>query len=51
MKHRFSEKNIGKVMISSNIPKNDLMKFQEIMAKLNDETNNKSFKVISEMSR
>lgn len=45
----FSEKNIGKVMISSNIPKNDLMKFQEIMAKLNDETNNKSFKVISEM--
>ena len=45
----FSEKNIGKVMISSNIPKNDLMKFQEIMAKLNDETNNKSFKSISEM--
>ena len=45
----FSEKNIGKVMISSNIPKNDLMKFQEIMAKLNDETNNKSFKAISEM--
>lgn len=45
----FSEKNIGKVMISSNIPKNDLMKFQEIMAKLNDETNNKSFKIISEM--
>lgn len=45
----FSEKNIGKVMISSNISKNDLMKFQEIMAKLNDETNNKSFKAISEM--
>ncbi len=45
----FSEKNIGKVMINSNIPKNDLMKFQEIMAKLNDETNNKSFKAISEM--
>lgn len=45
----FSEKNIGKVMISSNIPKNDLMKFQEIMTKLNDETNNKSFKAISEM--
>lgn len=45
----FSEKNIGKVMISSNISKNDLMKFQEIMAKLNDETNNKSFKTISEM--
>ena len=45
----FSEKNIGKIMISSNIPKNDLMKFQEIMAKLNDETNNKSFKTISEM--
>ena len=45
----FSEKNIGKIMISSNIPKNDLMKFQEIMAKLNDETNNKSFKAISEM--
>ena len=45
----FSEKNIGKVMISSNIPKNDLMKFQEIMAKLNNETNNKSFKAISEM--
>ena len=45
----FSEKNIGKVMMSSNIPKNDLMKFQEIMAKLNDETNNKSFKAISEM--
>ena len=36
-------------MISSNIPKNDLMKFQEIMAKLNDETNNKSFKAISEI--
>ena len=45
----FSEKNIGKVMISSNIPKDDLMKFQEIMAKLNDETNNKTFKAISEM--
>ena len=45
----FSEENIGKVMMSSNIPKNDLMKFQEIMAKLNDETNNKSFKAISEM--
>lgn len=45
----FSEKNIGKVMISLNIPKNDLMKFQEIMAKLNDETNNKSFKAISEI--
>lgn len=45
----FSEKNIGKVMISSNISKNDLMKFQEIMTKLNDETNNKSFKAISEM--
>lgn len=45
----FSEKNIGKVMMSSNISKNDLMKFQEIMAKLNDETNNKSFKKISEM--
>lgn len=45
----FSEKNIGKVMISSNISKNDLMKFQEIMAKLNYETNNKSFKTISEM--
>lgn len=45
----FSEENIGKVMMSSNIPKNDLMKFQEIMAKLNDETNNKSFKKISEM--
>ena len=36
-------------MMSSNISKNDLMKFQEIMAKLNDETNNKSFKAISEM--
>ena len=45
----FSEKNIGKVMMSSNNPKDDLMKFQEIMAKLNDETNNKSFKAISEM--
>ena len=45
----FSEKNIGKVMMSSNIPIDDLMKFQEIMAKLNDETNNKSFKAISEM--
>ena len=45
----FSEKNIGKVMMSSNIPKNDLMKFQEIMAKLNNETNNKSFKAISEI--
>ena len=45
----FSEKNIGKVMMSSNIPKDDLMKFQEIMAKLNDKTNNKSFKAISEM--
>ena len=45
----FSEKNIGKVMMSSNISKNDLMKFQEIMAKLNDETNNKSFKAISKI--
>lgn len=45
----FSEKNIGKVMMSSNISREDLMKFQEIMAKLNDETNNKSFKAISEM--
>ena len=45
----FSEKNIGKVMISSNISKNDLMKFQEIMAKLNDGTKNKSLKAISEM--
>lgn len=45
----FSEKNIGKVMISSNIPKNDLMKFQEIMTKLNDETSENSFKAISEM--
>ena len=45
----FSEKNIGKVMISSNIPKNDLMKFQEIMTKLNDETSENSFKAISEV--
>ena len=45
----FSEKNIGKVMMSSNISREDMMKFQEIMAKLNDETNNKSFKAISEM--
>lgn len=45
----FSEKNIGKVMISSNIPKNDLMKFQEIMTKLNDETSENSFKAISEI--
>ena len=45
----FSEKNIGKVMISSNIPKDDLMKFQEIMAKLNDETKNKSFMAISKI--
>lgn len=41
----FSEKNIGKVMMSSNIPKNDLMKFQEIMGNLNGET----FKNISEI--
>lgn len=45
----FSEKNIGKVMISSNIPKEDLMKFQEIMTKLNDETSENSFKAISEI--
>ena len=45
----FSEKNIGKVMISSNIPKEDLMKFQEIMTKLNDKTNEGSFKAISEI--
>ena len=45
----FSEKNIGKVMISSNIPKDDLMKFQEIMTKLNDKTNEGSFKAISEI--
>ena len=45
----FSEKNIGKVMMSSNIPKEDLMKFQEIMTKLNDETSENSFKAISEI--
>ena len=45
----FSEKNIGKVMMSSNIPKEDLMKFQEIMTKLNDKTNESSFKAISEI--
>lgn len=36
-------------MISSNIPKEDLMKFQEIMTKLNDETSENSFKAISEI--
>ena len=41
----FSEKNIGKVMMSSNISQEDLMKFQEIMGNLNDET----FKNISEI--
>ena len=41
----FSEKNIGKVMMSSNIPKEDLLKFQEIMGNLTDET----FKNISEI--
>ncbi len=45
----FSEKNIGKVMMSSNIPKEDLMKFQETMTKLNSETNENSFKTISEI--
>ena len=45
----FSEKNIGKVMMSSNIPKEDLMKFQEIMTKLNDKTSEGSFKAISEI--
>ena len=45
----FSEKNIGKVMMSSNISKEDLMKFQEIMTKLNDKTNEGSFKAISEI--
>ena len=45
----FSEKNIGKVMMSSNIPKEDLMKFQETMTKLNSETSENSFKAISEM--
>ena len=45
----FSEKNIGKVMMSSNIPKEDLMKFQETMTKLNSETNENSFKAISEI--
>ena len=41
----FSEKNIGKVMMRSNISQEDLMKFQEIMGNLNDET----FKNISEI--
>ena len=41
----FSEKNIGKVMMSSNISQEDLMKFQEIMGNLNGET----FKNISEI--
>lgn len=45
----FSEKNIGKVMMSSNIPKEDLMKFQETMTKLNSETSENSFKAISEI--
>ena len=41
----FSEENIGKVMMSSNISREDLMKFQEIMGNLNGET----FKNISEI--
>ena len=41
----FSEKNIGKVMMSSNVSQEDLMKFQEIMGNLTDET----FKNISEI--
>ena len=41
----FSEENIGKVMMSSNISQEDLMKFQEIMGNLNGET----FKNISEI--
>ena len=45
----FSEKNIGKIMMSSNISREDLMKFQEIMTKLNDKTNEGSFKAISEI--
>ena len=45
----FSEKSIGKVMMSSNIPKEDLMKFQETMTKLNSETSENSFKAISEI--
>ena len=45
----FSEKNIGKVMMSSNIPKEDLMNFQETMTKLNSETSENSFKAISEI--
>ncbi len=45
----FSEKSIGKVMMSSNIPKEDLMNFQETMTKLNSETSENSFKAISEI--
>ena len=45
----FSEENIGKVMMSSNISREDLMKFQEIMTKLNDKTSEGSFKAISEI--
>ena len=41
----FSEENIGKVMMSSNISREDLMKFQEIMGNLNGEM----FKNISEI--
>lgn len=41
----FSEENIGKVMMSSNISQEDLMKFQEIMGNLNGEM----FKNISEI--
>ena len=36
-------------MMSSNIPKEDLMKFQETMTKLNSETSENSFKAISEI--
>ena len=41
----FSEENIGKVMMSSNISREDLMKFQEIIGNLNGEM----FKNISEI--
>lgn len=45
----FSEKNIAKVMMSSNIPKEDLMEFQKVMTELNDGVNENSFMAISKI--
>ena len=45
----FSEKNIAKVMMSSNIPKEDLMEFQKVMTELNDGVTENSFMAITKI--